>query len=155
MTPQVDKTGCQTLDSNVIREALSAGEGIQLRRQPAGEGLLQLERRRRLRAARGERDHRLQQGEFGGVGVCAVHERAVELEDVRYDSQGEILSWNAHLGRRARGSFIVWLPPRFRARSVISDAHSVEWKTGASGELIVTAEIQDAARFTLEVAHER
>ena len=84
-----------------------------------------------------------------------IGQGAVELEDVRYDPQGEMLSWNAHLGRRARGSFIVWLPPRFRMQSVISDAHSVEWKTGASGELIVTAEIQDTARFTLEVTHER
>jgi alpha-galactosidase len=84
-----------------------------------------------------------------------IGQGAVELDDVRYDPQGEILSWNAHLGRRAHGSFIVWLPPQFRAHSVISDAHSVEWKTGARGELIVTAEIQDAARFTLEVAHDR
>jgi len=84
-----------------------------------------------------------------------IGQGAVELDDVRYDPQGEILSWNAHLGRRALGSFIVWLPPQFRVQSVISDARSVEWKTGASGELIVTAEIEDAARFTLEVTYER
>jgi hypothetical protein len=38
---------------------------------------------------------------------------------------------------------------------VISDARAVEWKVGAGGEVIVSAEIHDAARFALEVAHER
>jgi alpha-galactosidase len=84
-----------------------------------------------------------------------IGQGAVELDDVRYDPQGEILSWNARLGRRARGSFIAWLPPQFRVHSVISDARAVDWKVGASGEVIVSAEIHDAARFALEVAHER
>jgi hypothetical protein len=84
-----------------------------------------------------------------------IGQGAVELEHVRYDSQGEILSWNARLGRRAHGSFIAWLPSQYRVNGVISDAHAVEWKVGASGEVIVSAEIHDAARFALEVAHER
>ncbi|HEX3269861.1 MAG TPA: glycoside hydrolase family 36 protein [Ktedonobacterales bacterium] len=84
-----------------------------------------------------------------------IGQGAVELDDVHYDPQGEILSWSARLGRRARGSFIAWLPPQFRVHSVISDARAVEWKVGVSGEVIVSAEIHDAARFALEVAHER
>jgi hypothetical protein len=84
-----------------------------------------------------------------------IGQGAVELEDVRYDQLGGILSWNVRLGRRALGSFIVWLPPTFGVRSVTSDARSVGWEAGAAGEIVVSAEIRDTARFALEVAHER
>jgi alpha-galactosidase len=84
-----------------------------------------------------------------------IGQGAVELADVRYDLEGHTLAWRARLGRRANGSFIVWLPSGLRLRSLTSDARSLRWKRGERGEIIVIAEIDDAARFALEVEHER
>jgi len=84
-----------------------------------------------------------------------ISQGAVEFEDVRYDPLCQLLSWKVRLGRRASGSFILWLPSGFRVRGLIGDAGQMEWKAGANGEVIVSAEIGDTARFALEVAHER
>jgi hypothetical protein len=83
-----------------------------------------------------------------------IGQGATELESARYDPLGQILSWNVRLGRRASGSFIVWAPPAYRVHGVISDARLQGWSVGPRGEIVVHAEIHDAARFALEFANE-
>jgi alpha-galactosidase len=84
-----------------------------------------------------------------------IGQGAVELEEVHYDPVAQALSWSARLGRRASGTFILWLPPELRVRGLTSDARLMGWTAGARGEIVVSAEIRSAARFTLEVAYER
>ncbi len=76
---------------------------------------------------------------------------AAEVPEWRYDRSGNELRWRARLGRHAVGTFTLWLPASCRVGTIISTAQAVSWRRGASGELLVDAEIRGEAEFTLRL----
>lgn len=102
-----------------------------------------------------------------GVAVLAVHRErgvplllsttfhisqgGVEIEDWQWRPDTGVLRWEARLGRHVAGTFTIWLPPSLRPRRLASTAPSATWRRNVRGEVVVTADIHDDARFTFEL----
>lgn len=80
-----------------------------------------------------------------------ISQGAVEIAKWSYDQDRAEVSWIAQLGRDAFGTFTIWLPESLSPHHLTSTASRAEWRRNPRGEVVVTAEIRSAARFTLEL----
>jgi alpha-galactosidase len=76
---------------------------------------------------------------------------AADVSEWRYDRSHNEVRWRARLGGHAVGTFMLWLPELWQVGTITSTAQAVSWHRGASGELLVDAEIRGAAEFALRV----
>lgn len=76
---------------------------------------------------------------------------AVEIEEWRWLPEQRLVDWEAAPGRQVAGTFTLWLPAPLRVKRLSSTAKTASWRRNVRGELVVTAEIRDEARFTLEL----
>lgn len=79
---------------------------------------------------------------------------AVEIEDWRWSPERRVVEWEAAPGRHVAGAFTLWLPAPLRVKRLSSTAKTASWRRNVRGEVVVTAEIRDEARFTLELEGE-
>lgn len=80
-----------------------------------------------------------------------IGQGAVEIPEWRYDPERNVIDWQVRLGRSASGTVTLWLPAGLSPRRVSSTSGRASWQRAASREVIVTAEINDEAHFTLEL----
>ena len=80
-----------------------------------------------------------------------ITQGAVEIEDWIWNPELRTLAWETRIGRHAVGAFTIWLPQPLRVKRLSSTSSTASWRRGARSEYIVTADIRDEARFTLEV----
>jgi alpha-galactosidase len=80
-----------------------------------------------------------------------ISQGGVEIDEWTYDRERGVVQWETQLGRQAVGTFMLWLPEPLRPKRVSSTAAHTTWSQGTAGQVVVTAEIHDEARFTLEL----
>jgi alpha-galactosidase len=80
-----------------------------------------------------------------------ISQGGMEIAEWEHDHERNALHWHARLGRQAAGTFTLWLPETLRPVRVSGTAGKTNWARGPQGEVMVTAEIRDEARFTLEL----
>lgn len=80
-----------------------------------------------------------------------ISQGGTEIADWRYDAAQKLAEWDTRIGRQASGTFTLWLPKGLRPKALHSTATTATWQRNGAGEVIVTAEIRDDARFTLEL----
>jgi alpha-galactosidase len=80
-----------------------------------------------------------------------ISQGGVEIAEWEQDREHGALHWQVELGRQALGTFVLWLPEQLRPGRLSSTASGATVERGSNGEVRVTAEIHDEARFTLEL----
>lgn len=83
-----------------------------------------------------------------------ISQGAVEIEDWRWLPERRVVEWDATPGRQVAGTFTLWLPEPLRVKRLSSTATTASWRRNVRGEVVITAEIRDEARFTLELEGE-
>ena len=83
-----------------------------------------------------------------------ISQGAVEIEDWRWLPDRRVVEWEATPGRQVAGTFTLWLPAPLRVKRLSSTAKTASWRRNVRGEVVITAEIRDEARFTLELEGE-
>lgn len=74
-----------------------------------------------------------------------------EIAEWTYDRETGYVRWVAALGRRAAGTFTLWLPPDLAPSRLVSTARVAHWRRHNGDCIVVEAEIEDRAEFALEL----
>ncbi|WIG61219.1 MAG: Alpha-galactosidase [Ktedonobacterales bacterium] len=80
-----------------------------------------------------------------------IAQGAVEIAAWDYDTEARTLRWRAEIGRRASGTFMLWLPDDLTPHTLSSTAERASWRREVTGEIVVTAWIVDHADFVMEL----
>lgn len=82
-----------------------------------------------------------------------ISQGAAEIAAWEYDRAALAIRWQASLGRRAAGTFTLWLPVGLSPRGLTATgrASALSWRREADGKVVVAAEIDGDATFTLEL----
>jgi alpha-galactosidase len=82
-----------------------------------------------------------------------ISQGGAEVASWGYEHESRRLRWAAALGRRASGTFMLWLPDALTPRRLVSTAHAVHWRrhAAAAGVVLVEAEVDGQADFALEL----
>jgi alpha-galactosidase len=78
-----------------------------------------------------------------------------EIAGWDYDRASGRLLWTAVLGRRAAGTFTLWMPHHLAPRRLVSTARAAQWRRQDGELIVVETEITDRAEFALELEEAR
>jgi alpha-galactosidase len=80
-----------------------------------------------------------------------IGQGAVEIATWSYDTTSRTVRWRAEIGKTMAGTFTLWLPENLRPRRLAGTARELSWRRLPDGVVVVSARIQGAAEFTLEL----
>jgi alpha-galactosidase len=68
-----------------------------------------------------------------------------------YEPEAARVRWVAALGRRAAGTFTLWLPAELVPARLVCTARAAHWHRRNGDQVVIEAEIEDRAEFVLEL----